>query len=356
MRKKTIVTISLLIFSTLCWAFILAMNYTGQLLFVQARDIDGRPGIRLLDPNNSIFEITSREPNRVNIKWEKTDIYLKGSCRVKMLENSWNIKVLGQVNNGKSYPVVIDTGVTDCLTVTDSLVRAADLEIYPVDGLGRNVGGLCHIKKLKLGTLTIAHPACVYWLAHYERRVLGYTTWQEKKINLGLGLLREFSYILIDNVTREVEFAVKNSFNPQDNNQWQQYRMVTEHNEKQSSKLIIDIPIAGESRQIELDTGAASGLILTEKIWAEVSVDLRQLHEEQAQLATPLLGLLSCRKITVKELSLGSISINDAQVNIIANDTPYGHDNFVLGMDFFKETAIVLDFKRNTFWIRNPES
>ncbi|MBN1803965.1 MAG: retropepsin-like domain-containing protein [Sedimentisphaerales bacterium] len=314
------------------------------------------PEIRSWDPNNGIFEIISREPNRVNIKWEKTDIYLKDSCRVKMRENSQGVEVLGQINNRKSYPVRIDTGATGYLAVTDSLVPDADLEIYPVDDIGRNVGGLCLIKKLKLGTLTIVHPACVYWLAHYERRVLGYTTWQEKKINLGLGLLREFSYILIDNVTREVEFAVKNPFNPQDSNQWHQYPMVTGDDEKQSSRLKLDIPLAGESRRIELDTGADSGLVLTEKMWAEISTGLQLLDEEQSQLATPLFGLLSCRKITVERFDVGNISINNAQVSIIANDTPYGHENFVLGMDFFIETVIVLDFKRNTLWIRNPES
>jgi predicted aspartyl protease len=356
MRKKTIVTILLFIFIALCWVFIFALKFTNRIVFIQARNIDGIPGARLLDPNNGIFEIISQEPNRVNVKWEKTDIYLKDSCRVKMRENSQGVEILGQINNRKSYPVVIDTGATGYLAVTDSLVPDADLEIYPVDGLGKNVGGLCLIKKLKLGTLTIVHPACVYWLAHYERRVLGLTTWREKNINLGLGLMKEFGYVLIDNVTREVEFAVKNSFNPQDSKQWHQYQMVTEHTEKQSSRLIIDIPLAGESRQIELDTGAASGLILTEKIWAEVSTGLRLLSEEQAQLATPLFGLLPCRKITVERFDVGNISINNAQVSVIANDSPYGHDNFVLGVGFFKKTVIVLDFKRNTLWIRNPES
>lgn len=354
MRKKTIAIISLWALITLCWALILVMRWPDKTVYVYTDDLESVPGVRMLDSNNDFFEIISREPNRVNVKWEKTDIYLKDSCRVKMRENSPNLQVLAQVNNGKSYPVVIDSGVTKYLTVTDSVVLDSDLAIYPIDGLGKNVGGLCHIEKLKIGTLTIAHPACVYWLAHYERRVLGHTTWEEKKINLGLGLMKEFSYILIDNVTREVEFAANNSFNPQDNNQWHQYPMTIEHDEKPNAGLIVDIPLVDQPRRIKLDTGASPGLILTESIWTTFSSDLQIRHQKKERMATPLFGWLPCRMITVEQFILGNISINDARIHVIADDTPYGHDEFTLGMGFFRETVIVLDFERNLLWVRNP--
>jgi len=354
MRKKTIAMISLVALITLCWALILAMRWADKTVYVSTDDLESVPGVRILDSNNDFFEIISREPNRVNVKWEKTDIYLKGSCRVKMRENSPNVQVLAEVNDGKSYPVVIDSGVTKYLTVTDSLVLDAGLEIYPIDGLGKNVGGLCHLDKLTIGTLTIAHPACVYWLAHYERRVLGHTRWEEKKINLGLGLMKEFSYILIDNVTREVEFAANNSFNPQDSAKWHQYPMTIEHDEKHKARLIVDIPLVGQPRRIKLDTGAAPGLILTESIWAKVSAGLHLRHQEKARLATPLFGMLPCKMITVEKLTLGNIPINDARIHVIADDTPYGQNEFTLGIGFFRETVIVLDFERNLLWVRNP--
>ena len=354
MRKKTFIIISLWIVAVLCWALIFVLRHTEGTVFVYAHDLESTAGVPLLDPNNDIFEIISREPNRVDVKWEKTDIYLKGRCRVKMRENSPNVQVLAEVNNGKSYPVVIDSGFTKYLSVTDTVVLDAGLKIYRIDGLGKKVGGLCHLEQLKIGTLTIVHPACEYWLAHYERRVLGHTTWEEKKIYLGLGLMKEFSYILIDNVTREVEFAANNSFNPQDSNQWHQYPMTIEHDEKQNARLIVDIPLVGQPRRIKLDTGAAPGLILTESIWAKVSAGLHLRHQEKDRLATPLSGWLPSKKITVEQLTLGNIPINDARIHVIADDTPYGQDNFTLGMDFFRETVIVLDFERNLLWVRNP--
>jgi hypothetical protein len=166
--------------------------------------------------------------------------------------------------------------------------------------------------------------------------------------------MKEFSYILVDNVTREVEFAANRSFNPQNNNRWHQYQMTIEHDEKQFADLIIDIPLVGHPRRIKLDTGAGPGLILTEKIWAKLSSDFQTRHQEKDKLRTPLSGWLPCRKITVEQLALGNISINDAQIHVIADDNPFGQDEFTLGMGFFKETVIVLDFERNLLWIRNP--
>ncbi|MBW7989475.1 MAG: hypothetical protein FVQ84_05590 [Planctomycetes bacterium] len=354
MRKKTVAIISLVTFTALCWALILAVKWTDKTVYVYAHNFESSPSVRLMDPNHVIFKIISQDTNRVNIKWDKTEIYHKGRCRVKMRENSPNVQVLAQVNDGKIYPLVIDSGATKYLAVTDSLVLDAGLEIYPIDELGKNIGGLCHLDQLKIGTLTIVHPACEYWLAHYERRVLGHTTWQEQKINLGLGLMKEFSYILIDNVTREVEFAANNSFNPQDSNQWHQYPMTIEHNEKRYARLVVDIPLVGQTQRIEFDTGAAPGLILTKSIWAKISAGLQLRHQEKGRLRTPLSGWLPSKKITVEQLTLGNISINDAQISVITDDTPYGKDEFTLGIGFFNETVIVLDFERNLLWVRNP--
>ena len=354
MRKKTIAIIFLATFSASCWAFMLAMKWTDKTVYVYAHDFESSPGVRLMDPNHVIFEIISQESNRVNVKWDKTEIHHTGRCRVKMREESPNVQVLAQVNDGKTYPLVIDSGATKYLACTDSLVLDAGLEIFPIDELGKNIGGLCHLDQLKIGALTIVHPACEYWLAHYERHVLGQTIWKEKKLNLGLNLMKEFSYILFDNVTREVEFTTNNSFNPQDSNQWHQYPISIERNDKQYARLMVDIPLVGQIQRIEFDTGAAPGLILTESTWAKISSGLNIRYQEKGQLRTPLSGWLPCRMITVEQLALGNISINDARIHIIADDNPFGKDEFTLGIGFFRKTVIVLDFERKILWVRNP--
>lgn len=354
MRKKTVTIISLVTFTALCWALILAVKWTDKTVYVCAHDFESSPGVRLMDPNHVIFEIISHGTNRVNVKWDKTEIRHQGRCRVKMRENSPNVQVSAEVNDGKIYPLVIDSGATKYLAATDSLVLDAGLEIFPIYELGKNIGGLCHLDQLKIGTLTIVLPACEYWLAHYERRVLGQTIWKEKKLNLGLSLMKEFSYILFDNVNREVEFATNNSFNPPDSNSWHQHPISIEHNDKQYARLVVDIPLAGQTQRIEFDTGAAPGLILTESIWAKISSGLNIRYQEKSQLRTPLSGWLPCRITTVEQLALGNISINDARIHVIADDNPFGQEEFTLGIGFFKETVIVLDFERNLLWVMNP--
>ena len=130
--------------------------------------------------------------------------------------------------------------------------------------------------------------------------------------------------------------------------------MTIEHDEKPNAGLLVDIPLVGQPRRITLDTGAGPGLILTERIWAKISQGLQLLHQEKARLATPLFGWLPCKMITVEKLTLGNIPINDARIHVIADDTPYRQNEFMLGIGFFRETVIVLDFERNLLWVRNP--
>ncbi|MFC1793193.1 hypothetical protein ACFL3Q_06360 [Planctomycetota bacterium] len=355
MRKRTYIVIILWIISALCLALAFAVKHADGTIFVRTNDLLSTPGVHLLDPNTGIFKIISREPNHANIKWIGTSIHMEGCVCVKKLKNSRNVQVLGELNNGKNYPVVLDTGYSRYVGITDTIVTDAGLPIYPMDDLGHHlIGGLCNLSQLRIGTVTIRQPPCEYFSAHYERRILGITTWKEMEITLGLGLLKKFSYIHIDNVEREIEFSGKQPFSTQDENQWNQYPMVIERNEKGNAKLMVDIPIAGNLRHIAFDTGSASGLTLTEKMWTEVSPSLKLVHEENHTLTTPLEGRLSCRRITVELLRLGSIPIRSAQISVTANNNPFGQDDFTLGMGFLKETVIVLDFKSKLLWIRNP--
>ena len=355
MRKKTFIVISLWAVAALCWACVSVLRYTDRKIFVCTSNLESTPGVHFLDPNTGIFEIISREPNHANIKWINTSIYMEGRVCVKMCKNSRNVQVSGELNNGKNYPVVLDTGYSRFIGITDTVVTDVGLPIYPMDDLGHHlVGGLCDLSQLRIGIVTIRQPPCEYFSAHYESHILGITTWKEMKITLGLGLLKKFSYIRIDNVDREIEFSGKQPFNPQDDNQWNQYPMVIERDGRGNAVLMVDIQIAGYLRHMKFDTGATSGLVLTEKIWTQVSPGLQSVHEEKNRLATPLAGWVPCRRITVELLRVGSIPISGAHINVTANNNPFGEDDFTLGMGFLKETVVVLDFESNLLWIRNP--
>lgn len=328
------------------------LRHTTKTIFVQDSDFKSKYNVHVPDANKDIFKkIRRSEPNRIDVDWGETNIYLNGLCRVKICENHQNLIVMGELPNGKSYPVIIDSGFAQYMGVTDTVVADAKLEIQPVEGLGNNTGGFCFIPQLKIGNLTIVSSPCVYWLGHYERHVFGIPIWKEKKIYLGLNLLRQFKHITIDYIAKEVEFSGKGTFNPDNPNEWFQCPFKIEMNSNKQAKLILDISVAGQLPSIPLDTGAGPGLILTEKLWSKISSGLHLLQEEKSKLATPY-GYLPCKKITVKELKVGDMLIRDANVYVVPNDNPRGEDDHTLGMGFFKETITVLDFDKNLMWVK----
>jgi hypothetical protein len=250
--------------------------------------------------------------------------------------------------------VVIDSGHPKGLGVTDTVVTDSRLEIYPMK-FSWNIGGLCHAARIEIGEMTMTNPLCHYMLGHYEKKLLGRTIWKEEKILFGLELMRKFAYILIDDVASEIEFCAKGSFQADSNQSWSQYSMSIERDEQNQQRLMVEIPIAGQPRRVELDTGAASGLILTENIWPKIAPGLQVRRQEKDRLGTPLAGWLPCKKITVDQLTIGNISISDARIHVTAKDYLFGQDDFTLGMGFFIDTVIVLDFERGLMWIKNPQ-
>lgn len=119
---------------------------------------------------------------------------------------------------------------------------------------------------------------------------------------------------------------------------------------------MVSIPIAGQFRRIMLDIGAGPGLILTEKLWAKISGELQVLSTKKSRLSTPIHGWVPCNNIVVKQLAVGNVLIRNAKICVMPNDTPYGENDFTLGIGFFKGTVVVLDFKYQLLWVKSPKS
>lgn len=370
MRKKTIAIVSLAVIAGMCWTLMVfssavfigckaltwAVKSTRPVL-IQSDNLESVPGVRVLDANNPFFKVTRSGPKRIGIKWAKTNIKLKHpKCRVKQLAGM-NLLVMGQLNGNKAYPVMIDTGNPKDLVVSDTVVADSQLDIYPIEELGPPFGGLCHVARIEIGNMAITNPMCYYMLSHYERRVLGRTIWKQRDILLGLGLIRKFVYVLIDNITGEVEFCVKGSFEADPNESWSQYSMSIETDDQNQERLMVDMPIAGQAREIVFDTGYGGGLVMTERIWEGFSENLTVIRTRDALLAT-LLGLEPCHDIIVEKLEVGGRSINNATIAVtVESDSNLSRqESITLGMMYFKDTVVVLDFERGLMWVKNPQS
>ena len=170
---------------------------------------------------------------------------------------------------------------------------------------------------------------------------------------LGLGIMRKFAYLLIDNVSGEVEFCAEGGFQADPNESWSQYSMSIEKDELNEERLIVNMPIAGQERQVEFDTGFDSTLDITERTWDEFSNNLTVLRRGRSYFATPR-GLVPCRDITVERLEVADTSIDNAIIHVKSNDTPFARGGFTLGMGYFQDAVIVLDFGRGLMWVKNP--
>ncbi|MHC4314438.1 MAG: hypothetical protein ACYSW3_18455 [Planctomycetota bacterium] len=53
---------------------------------------------------------------------------------------------------------------------------------------------------------------------------------------------------------------------------------------------------------------------------------------------------------------MADASINNAIIFVESIDTPFGGEFFTLGMGYFQDIVIVLDFGRGLMWIKNPQS
>jgi hypothetical protein len=361
MRKKTLIIVSVSTLAVLWWvSFNLAVFFGfyalgkvvksgGHVVFVRRSNLDSEPGVRVLDANNQYFQVTRMDPNRVDVHWKGTKINLKEpKCRLKKLDSDL-VHVTARLND-RQYPMLIDSGCNLGLIVNDMIVIDNKLEIFPFETEDPTVAGCCHVDKIEIGDISITTPACSYTLNHYEKRVLGRTQWKERQIILGLGLLCRFHYILIDNVRSEVEFSLRGSFQANNVEMWQSYDMSVEAYAK---ALIIHIPIAGQMTEARLDTGTAWSLAMPENIWDKYSTKF-QILKESRERAQFFYGWKDVRKITVSELGMGDKSMRDASIVILDNST-FKESFILIGMGYFKDTIVVIDFERGLLWVRKTQ-
>jgi hypothetical protein len=129
--------------------------------------------------------------------------------------------------------------------------------------------------------------------------------------------------------------------------------MSVEATAKNSKAIVIHIPIAGEMTEARLDTGTNWSLAMTEDAWYKYSTKFQVLKEsrERAQFFH---GLKDVRKITVSEFSIGDKSMTDASI-LVLDDSIFKESFILIGMDYFKDTIVVIDFERGLLWVRKPQ-
>ena len=321
----------------------------GRTVFVENANLESMPGIEILDANNIYFQVVETEPNRFDIDYKKdSNLYTKKSrCRVKMFRgqsNYINVKL-----NNKEYPALIDTGFPEYFMINDVIIIENKLKILPFK-LKPHVDGFSWMDEVQIGSMRITDIFSYYQLGHYEKQLFGKTMLKQGYFFLGLKFLRRFKYILFDNINSEVEFSPV-SFRAEPNEQWKQYKMSFEKYYDNLTRTMVEIPIAGDSAKIMLDTGAGISLLMSQSKWEKFSEKVDVIKEANARIQA-VHGLDDVNEIIVEELIVGEKRIPDAPIHIFSDDSLLGPDYFILGIGCFKDTVIVLDFEHNLLWIK----
>ena len=358
----------------LCFLLMLTSLSGCGLKYVEVKHPEKFNSIRLTDPNNSPFEITesNKDTNKRLIRRHSSKIILEKPCRVNYRKLDFNyaklVRVTGRLPNGKEYPVIIDSGCTGAeIVLNDVVVKENDLETLFSDSntdqqelslaQKRSQGGLCFLPQLKIGELIIQKPWCAYVPWHREFQLFGLPLWQDKQLFLGISIMSRFRYIHFDNTKMQLEFSYNHSFHPGKPIKWAQYPFVLQEKEGGGNRIMVDIPIAGETCNIYFDTGG-SGTVIMPGMWEKIRERITATTPKQSKFLTYQHGSLPCHKVVAKMLSVGNVAIKNAEIVIMPKGTPYLPKDVpgYVSIWTFKDTSVVLDFERNLMWIKNQES
>ena len=330
-----------------------------EMVIVNGKSLQGRADIPVIKPGDERYEEDIYSDNwnyGGQIHWGREQ---ESDYRVKYhpsySQNHYMV-VEGKLSNGRTYPVVLDTGASPALFVNDIHILENKSPIYPLKpGGSQSVGwGICHLPELSIGGMTLVDWPCFYREQHAEVRLFGLPVARDRAIIAGLPALRRFKYVVFDSVNREVGFSLDEAFEPGRSEQWSQYPLVIEEGLGGNDFIFVRIPIAGEEMELQLDTGSGRGLAIGGNLWEKIRCKIGGAKLRKGQDLYPYIGWLDCERATILNLQVGNRIVRNAKISIFPNDSPLldGSEG-LLGMEYFRDTAMVLDFGRNLMWVKN---
>lgn len=283
-----------------------------------------------------------------------------GVCRVKYHQsynrNRW-MAVDGALANGRKYPVVLDTGASPALFVNDLHIVENKLAIYPPGADDTNPAnwGMCHIPELDIGDFALLNWPCLYAEQHTEVQLFGVPIAKSRAIIVGVPALQRFSYIAFDSIDKEVEFSTEEPFECGQPDLWSQYPFVIEKAPGGNAFLFVKIPIAGMETELQLDTGSGRGLAIGEALWEQMQNRVQLTRLAETKELYPYIGLLDCRRGMIPNLTVGDRVVSRAQISVFPNASPLlDRCQGLLGMQYFGDSVLVLDFGRSLMWVKKP--
>ena len=334
-------------------------------MVVSGNKLERMPGIALMRENGSANSTWAKDVSSAGSSCDNhIPAHAKPAqpCRIKYhpsySKDRWMV-VEGILRTGRKYPVVLDTGASVALFVSDTHIMENELAFFPISsGNDDSAGwGKCSLPELQIGPVTLANMPCYYREQRTEIRLLGLPPARGNPIIAGLPALQKFKYVAFNSMSKEVELSLDKVFEPAQPDTWTQHSFHIERDPGGNAFLFVKIPIAGAETELQLDTGSGKGLAVSEKLWKKMSKNIQHIKFRRGKDLYPYTGSMNCRRGVAPELEIGSRTVSDAKVSVFPNDSPIvDRSSGLLGMQYFEDTVMVLDFERGLMWVKNhPE-
>jgi hypothetical protein len=328
--------------------------------------------VRRIDPNNEPFTVrefqrtdpnTGRSQTVRRIRWKPADVsFDSGGERSFTIGYDplqfWltrRVLVPIELSGRCGESAIVDTGFSGYVYMNDLMIESCDLAVLPLQ-TNHETGspvGLCDIPALKLGPMTIAHPPCMYEQMQWQFKVLGIPLYRHKIVLLGLDFTRLFSYVLFDNTRHELVFSRHDPFEPGAASDWLRLPFTLDRIED-NLRMMVSLPLGNGKVNVEFDTGGAKpGLTLRQTAWQRAAPSLQARSNGTGRCESYQYGSLPCRKYIVSRLQAGPIEVENAAVDVLPDTSPLmRHVDGILSLDYFSDTTVVIDFKKDLIWIK----
>jgi hypothetical protein len=138
---------------------------------------------------------------------------------------------------------------------------------------------------------------------------------------------------------------------------WEQYPFSIEEDFHGNAFLFVNIPISGEEIELQLDTGSGRGLAIAEELWQGIREKIQDVKLRKTRDLYPYMGQLVCKRGVIPKLEVGRRTVKNAEISIFPDDSPIVEEcQGFLGMQYFQDTIMVLDFERSLMWVKDMQS
>jgi len=351
--------------------FLLPGYSIGPAVYMTADGINHNEpsGMRLMcSDNRADFSLTSlKDYLSLDFIWHSdSQMDEKEVCRIKyhrLYYKNRYIVVEGRLGlQGNPYPVVLDTGASQPIFLNMIHVLDNKLPIYFMEDTNYDLNGhklgLCELSLLQIGAVTFTNRPCLYLESPATVNLFGvYVSGRNsncKPVIVGLPVLKEFKYVMFDNIENEVEFSYNQSFETSDADTWEKYPISIEEDSHRNAFLFVRVPIAGEQMELQFDSGSGRGLAIGERLWEQIGFHIPDLNLSGGRDFYPYIGCLACRKGVVPTLQVGDRMITNAEISVFPDDSPLlAESEGLLGMQYFQKAVVVLDFEKSLMWVRS---